>query len=206
LSGGEPLMQKGSLNQILELNSTKIKKISINTNLNPPDNKFLQWILDYFPNEKLSFRISLDATLEFNHVPRAGFDPIKFKQNLVLLQSKNINFGFFAVCSVLNFFDLPNYYKWIDYHKFFLKPSKLNNPDCLDPCWIPTEFAQPILDKLQAVPDFLKPITVQQKMIDLKLKEQYNYLSQYFVRTGTSTNTTNAEFNQYWTWLEGQFK
>lgn len=43
-------------------------------------------------------------------------------------------------------------------------------------------------------------------MIDLKLKEQYNYLTQYFDRTGTDTNTTNAEFNQYWTWLQGQYK
>ena len=206
LSGGEPLMQKDSLKQILELNSTKIKKISINTNLNPPDNKFLQWILEHFPKEKLSFRISLDATLEFNHIPRAGFDSIKFKENLDLLQSRNINFGFFAVSSVLNFFDLPNYHKWIDNHKFFLKQSKLNNPNCLDPQWIPKQFAQPILDQLQAVPDFLKSLPVQPKMIDLKLKEQYNYLTQYFTRTGTDTDTTNAEFNQYWAWLEGQFK
>ena len=206
LSGGEPLMQKDSLKQLLELNSTKIKRISINTNLNPPDNKFLKWILDHFPTDKLSFRISLDATLGFNHVPRAGFDSIKFKENLDLLQSRNINFVFFAVYSVLNFFDLPNYYKWINNHNFYLKHSRLNNPDCLDPQWIPAQFSQPILDQLQTAPDFLKSLSVQQKMIDLKLKEQYNYLTQYFDRTGTDTNTTNAEFNQYWTWLQGQYK
>ena len=206
LTGGEPLMQKDSLNQVLKLISTKIKKITINTNLNPPDNRFLQWLLTEFPRERLSFEISLDATPDFNHVPRAGFDQAKFKENLLLLQDKNINFTFFAVCSVLNFFDLPNFYKWIDTHGFSSRHFKLNNPDCLDPVWIPTQFSQPILIQIQQMPEFLKPLQQSRETVDLKLKEQYNYLKQYFERTGTDVNTINAEFNQYWTWLEERFK
>ena len=206
LLGGEPLMQKDSLRQLLKLISSKIKKITINTNLNPPDNRFLQWLLTEFPKERLSFEISLDATPDFNHVPRAGFDQAKFKENLLLLQDKNIKFTFFAVCSVLNFFDLPNFYKWVDTHGFSSKHFKLNNPDCLDPVWIPTQFSQPILTQIQQLPKFLLPLQQSRKTVDLKLQEQYNYLTQYFERTGIDFNTTNAEFNQYWNWLEGKYK
>lgn len=205
LTGGEPLMQKDSLKQLLELSSRKIKHININTNLNPPDNKFLQWIIEYFPKDRLRFEISLDATLEFNHVPRAGFDANKFRENLDLLQSKSIRFRFLAVCSVLNFFDLPKYQKWINQNGFDSNLFRLNNPDCLDPIWIPGQFAQPILDQLQNVPDFFSAFG-KQKTVDLKLREQYNYLTQYFERTNTDVDTTNFEFNQYWAWLEGQFK
>jgi len=41
-------------------------------------------------------------------------------------------------------------------------------------------------------------------MVDIKLFEQYNYLKQYFARTGTEV--TNTVFATYWTWLEERFK
>lgn len=206
LLGGEPLMQKDSLRQLIKLIDAKIKKITINTNLNPPNNKFLQWLLNEFPKERLSFEISLDATPDFNYVPRAGFDKAKFQENLSLLQYKNIRFTFFAVCSVLNFFDLPNFSKWIDTHGFSSRYFKLNNPDCLDPVWIPTQFSTPILTQIQQLPEFLRPLQQSRRIVDLKLKEQYNYLTQYFQRTGIDSNTKNAAFNQYWNWLEGKYK
>jgi hypothetical protein len=188
------------------MKASKIKKITINTNLNPPDNKFLKWIITHFPKDRIYFEISLDSTLEFNHIPRAGFDVDKFKENLTLLQNENISFKFLAVYSVLNFFDLPNYHNWIEENKFSLILAKLNNPDCLDPEWIPLQFSQPILNQIQKLPTFVQPLQQQQKSIDLKLKEQYNYLTQYFERTGTDVNTTNTEFNQYWAWLEERFR
>ena len=206
LLGGEPLMQKDSLKQILELVSSKIKLITIITNLNPPDNKFLQWLLLRFPKDQLYFEISLDATPEFNHIPRSGFDQERFKENLELLKSENINFEFLAVCSVLNFFDLPRYQRWIERNGFFLKQFKLNNPICLDPIWIPDQFVQPILNQLLILPEFFQQFKEPQPMVDLKLFEQYNYLSQYFERTNINVNTTNEEFNQYWAWLEEKFK
>jgi hypothetical protein len=89
---------------------------------------------------------------------------------------------------------------------FSSRHFKLNNPDCLDPVWIPTQFSQPILTQIQQLPEFLKPLQQSRETVDLKLKEQYNYLRQYFERTGTDVNTINAEFNQYWIWLEERFK
>ena len=204
LTGGEPLMQKDSIKKVLEFNSSKIKKITITTNLSPPDNKFLQWILAHFPRDKLSFDISLDATPEFNHVPRAGFDQGKFIENLALLQSNNMTFTFFAVCSVLNFFDLPKYYKWIEAQGFVLKHHRLNNPDCLDPIWIPNQFTQPILDQLLTTHTFLQALHTPREVVDLKLREQYNYLTQYFARTGTQVS--NTVFEPYWHWLKERYE
>jgi hypothetical protein len=43
------------------------------------------------------------------------------------------------------------------------------------------------------------------KMVDLKLFEQYNYLKQYFTRTGIDPATTpNTLFNEYWIWLSNR--
>lgn len=204
LYGGEPLMQLDSLQTLLDLCSTKIKKVSVISNLNPPDNKFLSWLLNNFSNQKLSFAISLDATPEFNHIPRAYFDQQKFSHNLKLLQQADIKFKFLAVCSVLNFFNLPEYTKWADQNQFEVMFNKLTHPDCLDFVYIPNIFADPIRNQLtqSKIPQFINETQLPSALVDLKLKEQYNYLSQYFERTGIQVN--NTVFEPYWNWLKAK--
>jgi len=208
LLGGEPLMQVTNLKAFINMNSAKIKKMIVITNLNPPDNKFLLWLLDNVSNSKLSFGVSIDATPEFNHIPRAKFDQDVFLQNLQILQLRQYQFKFLATCSVLNFFGLPNYLKWIQKNNFNVTFSKLSNPDCLNSSYIPIQFALPVIQQLKNydVPKFVTELQHSNSLVDLKLREQYNYLTQYFSRTNTDTNTTNVEFNQYWTWLEERFK
>lgn len=206
ITGGEPLMQKTALQKLLSLVDTKIKHITVHSNLNPPDNKFLVWLLENYTDNRLRFAISIDAVPDFNHLPRAGFDKTKFNENFKILIDNQIPFTFFTVSSVLNFFDMPNFVKWLNHNKFTVRYTKINNPDCLDPVWIPRPFADVVLSQIEHVPQVLQNLTPNANLVDIKLKEQYNYLTQYFERTGTDVNTTNAEFNQYWAWLEERFK
>ena len=203
LLGGEPLMQMGSLKHLLELNSDKIELLLINTNLNPPSSKFLHWMLEAFPKEKLRFVISLDATTEYNHVPRAGFDRDRFLSNLALLEEHDIKFIFSPVLSVLSIFDIAKFYSFITDHGYEIEFSQINNPDCLDPIYLPWEWKQQILDTNVPLPKLVKEIlTTHTKSVDLKLFEQYNYLKQYFTRAGIDPTTTpNVLFNEYWAWL-----
>jgi sulfatase maturation enzyme AslB (radical SAM superfamily) len=206
LLGGEPLMQMGILKRLLELNSDKIELLLINTNLNPPSSKFLHWMLETFPKEKLRFIISLDATTEYNHIPRAGFNRDRFLTNLALLEEHDIKFIFSPVLSVLSIFDIANFYSFITDHGYEIEFSQINNPDCLDPIYLPWEFKTRILDTDVSLPSLVKEIlTTNTKSIDLKLFEQYNYLKQYFGRTKIDpTATPNALFNEYWTWLSNK--
>lgn len=208
LLGGEPLMQIDSLKQMLALNNSKISKLNVITSLAPPNNKFLLWILKNISRHKLYFYISLDSAPDANHIPRAGFNATAFKENLDLLISHQVNFEFQAVFSVLNFFALPEYCQWLDSIQGKWTLHRLYNPDCLDPGWIPDQFVMSTRQKLQhySVPDFVNQSHDRNTLVDLKLKEQYNYLTQYFERTGTDVNTKNSEFNQYWAWLEERFQ
>lgn len=205
LLGGEPLMQIKHLQKLVEFNSSRIKQLRINTNLNPPNNKFLIWLLDHVPADRLAFDISLDATPDFNHVPRAGFDQHKFLANLELVQKNQISYRLLSVVSVLSIFDLPNFFNWtkLNQHKTIWSP--LNNPDCLDARLIPNQFKQQIdptgLPNL--VQDILKPSDIS---VDIKLFEQYNYLTEYFRRTHIDpAQTSNPLFGQYWKWLTERF-
>jgi sulfatase maturation enzyme AslB (radical SAM superfamily) len=206
LLGGEPLMQMANLRRLLEFNSSKIELLSIQTNLNPPTSRFLEWILETFPTEKLKINISIDATLEYNHVPRAGFDQTKFRANLELLEKYGVAFNFTSVISVLSIFDIADFYSFVTQNRYPTVFSKINNPDCLDPINLPREFKQRILNTQVKLPDLAKEIlTFETETIDLKLFEQYNYLKQYFDRTGIDpTATPNALFNEYWTWLSNK--
>jgi len=205
LLGGEPLMQIKNLQRLVEFNVDKIRQLRINTNLNPPNNKFLIWLLDHVPADKMWFDISLDATPKFNHVPRAGFDSNKFLENLALLRQYKIPYKFLAVVSVLNLFDIPNFVSWTSANDHSLEFCPLNNPDCLDARLIPDQFKQqidptglPIL--VQSILQFSK------KSVDIKLFEQYNYLTEYFRRTHIDpTQTSNQLFGQYWKWLTERF-
>ena len=205
LLGGEPLMQQRNLEKLLNLNSNKIKKLQFHTNLNPPNNKFLIWILDNISVDKLKITISLDSSPEYNHVPRAGFNQTNFLSNLKLLQNKNIKFNFNSVISVLSIFDLESFINWRDVNNFNITFTKIYNPDCLDPQYVPLEFRERIWKKINHLPleSIITEILQQpDNIVDLKLFEQYNYLSQYFERTGIiPTQINNELFVEYWTWL-----
>ena len=203
LLGGEPLMQKRNLEQLLAVNQAKIRRLLINTNLNPPSSKFLHWVLETFPKHKLTFDISLDTVPEYNAIPRAGFDILRFEENLNLLKQYKIDFCFLSVISVLNIFTLSKYQQWLVDNNYKATFFRLNNPDCLDPSFLPQDTKNVLLNQNL-------PILAQQSLmyspdsVDLKQFEQYNYLTQYFQRT--DTKITDPEFSAYWTWLTQKFQ
>jgi sulfatase maturation enzyme AslB (radical SAM superfamily) len=201
--GGEPLMQIRNLQELLSASPKKIRKLRITTNLNPPSPKFLHWVLDNFPLEKLFFLISLDTIPEYNAIPRAGFDQQRFEDNLSLLNLRKVEFKFLSVISVLNIFSLNKYQQWISRHGYALEFFRLNNPDCLDASYLPQQFKQALLN--QGLPDLAQQALHQQRdMVDIKQFEQYNYLQQYFQRT--NTRLTDPELASYWSWLKEKFK
>ena len=202
LLGGEPLMQRRNLQKLLELDTKQVIKLDIGTNLNPPDNKFLKWVLNNFPREKLWFTISLDTVLEHNAVPRAGFDQFKFLQNLSLLEQHKVAFNFVSVVSVLNIFSIAQFQAWLTANQYSAKFFRLNNPDCLDPSYLPDEFKQMLSTDL--LPNVAHEAVVHRpNSVDLKLFEQYNYLTQYFYRT--NTKITDQRLATYWNWLQQRF-
>lgn len=207
LLGGEPLMQYRNLEKLTALYSDSVAKITVTTNLNPPSNRFLVWLLDRVPPEKLHFNISIDATPQYNHVPRAGFDQQRFEQNFDLIQSHGIDFSLMAVVSVLSVFDLPNFAIWAgSNHTVY---NHLNNPDCLDAAWIGQPFLSQIAERFQTPPPALfdNLVKANNSLVDVKLYEQYNYLTQYFERTGQNPRSiANDIWQQYWTWLEGKYQ
>lgn len=204
LQGGEPLMQIANIKKLLEFNLDKINNFSIVTNLNPPNNKFLFWILENFPREKLSFVISLDTSPEFMHVPRAGFDQGRFEQNIKLLTDHKIQFTFNSVISAVSIFDLRNFLHYLSLIGSITKFANLNNPDCLSPVYLPMEFKDKIKHTLEGhkVPEIFQKILDSNGQNQLKLFEQYNYLDQYFQRAGIDPLGQSTElFAEYWTWL-----
>jgi sulfatase maturation enzyme AslB (radical SAM superfamily) len=209
LLGGEPLMQIHSLKRLLEFTQNKIKNLQIATNLNPPNSKFLQWVLSNLPKEKLNFVVSLDATPEFNHVPRAGFSSIEFLKNLDLLMHHQIKINFSSVVSATSIFDLPNFLSWIDQNQFKALFNTVNNPSCLNADIVPIGIRQKILKSIQTeIPPVVDAVlNHKQPVVDLKLFEQYNYLTQYFTRTNTDlTKINNPLFQEYWQWLTERFQ
>lgn len=204
LLGGEPLMQYKSLKQLIKLCDNKIRQLRINTNLNPPNAKFLHWILETVPLDKLGFDISLDATLEYNHVPRGLFNASKFLENLELIRQNNVEYRFVAVVSTLSIFDLPNFVAWCEQNSHAYTLFPVNNPACLDPALVPIEFKKQI-DHSMLPEHIVRLLTSDQPVVDLKLFEQYNYLQQYFQRTKQDPYAiANKLFVEYWSWLEKQ--
>ena len=206
LLGGEPLMQINGLQRLLEMNTHQVQRLVIQTNLNPPSQRFLFWILENFPSEKLMFNVSIDSTPEYNHVPRAGFRQDVFMSNLKLLKDHAVSCQFTSVISVTSIFDIANFCKFLESTGYSATFSQLNNPDCLDPIYLPGRFKQQILNTQTPLPVLATEIlNTDTKMVDLKLFEQYNYLKQYFDRTKIDPTTTpNALFNEYWTWLSNK--
>lgn len=205
LLGGEPLMQQRNLEKLLSLNLKKINKLIINTNLNPPTDKFLKWVLAHIPREKLSFAISIDTDVDYNHIPRAGFDKNRFINNLNLLIDNQIEFKFLAVVSVLGIFGIEKFLSWIDQNSYNIDFYKIDNPECLDPVYIPFRIRKQIWNSIShlTVPYIIKEVLLtDNQLVDLKLFEQYNYLNQYFDRTNIDPLLTgNTIFTEYWVWL-----
>jgi hypothetical protein len=165
--------------------------------------------LENFPKNKLHFLISLDATVDFNAVSRAGFDQDRFMANLSLLETHDVEFSFTAVTSVLTIFDVDNFNRWINDNQYHTVYNQVFNPDCLDPIYLPIEFKQKIIDASRDLPELtvqiLAGVLPNSAMVDLKLFEQYNYLNQYFSRTGIDPNNTNNQlFTEYWNWLSNK--
>lgn len=203
--GGEPLMQIRQLEKLVNLNIDNVFQLRITTNLNPPNNKFLVWLLQKIPAHRLFFHISIDATPEFNHVPRAGFDAAKFLTNLDLVRRAGVQYNFLSVASVLNIFDIANMVSWCRSENHPLQILPLNNPDCLDARLLPEYFKDQL--RFDLMPDLVADILKPADTIDLKLFEQYNYISQYFSRTGIEPlQTSNLSFRAYWQWLENKFQ
>lgn len=209
LLGGEPLIQNKNLQALLELDSNKVKLIQLHTNLSPPNNKFLEWVLKNFEPSRLKFIVSLDATPQYNHVPRGKFNAVEFDKNLNLIKEAKINFQFLSVLSVLSIFDLENFMSWLALNHYTNSFQRLNNPECLSPELVPLEFRQKIYDKIKDfdLPDVvIEILTKQTTQSNLRLFEQYNYLTQYFERVNIDVLTIkNPLFVEYWTWLSSKF-
>lgn len=212
LIGGEPLMHFPSLKKIDLLNKDKIKTFQLTTNLNPPSNKFLVWILENFSKEKLTFDISLDSSLEFMPEVRSGFDAKKFTENLQLLMDQDIqDLSFKCVISAMSIFDLDKFLPYLQEHQQ-IQPHfrQINNPDCLDPIYVPKKFRDSILQKcshLQVPEIFKKILSYDHDDDNLKLFEQHSYLQQYFERTNIDpTMSQNPLFAEYWSWLTKNYK
>lgn len=208
LLGGEPLMQQRNLERLLKLNSNKIKKLIIHTNLNPPNNKFLRWILDTYLPEKLEITVSVDASVDYNHVVRAGFDADKFTKNINLLKHYNVQYQISAVVSALSIFDSVAFIKWVNSLGCRIVYNRMYNPECLDPTLIPYSIRQEILSQLvdpdPLLENILNDTTEGNK---LQLIEQHNYLLEYFKRADIdATVIDNALFQRWWTELANNYK
>jgi organic radical activating enzyme len=204
LLGGEPLMQLRPLQHMLELNTHKIDVVSLTTNLNPPNNKFLTWAVDHFPKQKLKVIVSIDASPEFNHVPRGLFDQNRFAENLQLLKQHNIHVEFISVISVLSMFDTKNFLRWIDSVQAPATFYALNNPTCLEPDLLPDFVKQQLLlDTNASAPAQITEILARPSTgTRIKWFEQYQYLQQYFQRVGIQPEqVANSLFQNWWNWL-----
>lgn len=204
LIGGEPLMQHHALEKTISMMQPNVKQLVITTNLNPPSSRFFDQLLAAWPTDKLTFNISIDAVPEFNHVPRAGFDQQRFERNFTKLQQAGVKFKFLCVISALNIFDLDAFLT--KYSGTEIITSQLNNPACLEIAVIPHQQRQQILSRLpDSAPHWIRSELAQSTAtVDLKLREQYNYLNQYFSRTNTVI-PGNMQFSQYWHLLQQRF-
>lgn len=203
--GGEPLMQQRNLERLLSMNSNKIHTLGIHTNLNPPTDKFLRWLLQNLSAHKLSFTVSIDSSPANNHWPRARFDQNRFDHNLKLLRQHAVPMTVSSVISVLSVFDISNFLNWIQQQNLPVTFTKLYNPECLDPTLIPWHLRQQIWMQVQDKnpPQIVAEILQAPNREDrVRLFEQVDYLKQYFERNALDpAEYSNNLFQQYWSWL-----
>jgi organic radical activating enzyme len=210
LLGGEPLMQQRNLETLLKFNVGQIKTLAVHTNLNPPNNKFLLWLLENMDCDRLIFTVSIDANPEFNHWPRARFDKDQFEINLDTVKKHKVAVDINAVISVLSVFDLPAFVGWAKDQQIPINFAKLYNPNCLDPVLIPSEFRKRIAEQIPGAEStaVVREVLDAPTVIDpIRLIEQHNYLTQYFERNNLDPQQCNNDlFQQYWTWLTDNYK
>jgi organic radical activating enzyme len=208
LLGGEPLMQIRNLGLLLRMDSAKIRQLKLVTNLAPPSNRFLRWLLDHVPASKLHISISLDSNPSYNHIPRSGFDADRFNINLNLLRTYGVPHDILSVISVLSVFDLPQFMTWLDQTGISNQFNRLYNPDCLDAALLPRWIRQMIWDQIEHDSTVLREVlNSETEPIDIKRFEQYNYLTQYFQRSQQDPKKINNDlFQEYWTWLQGTYQ
>jgi hypothetical protein len=110
-----------------------------------------------------------------------------------------------SIVSVLGVFDLARFDQWLKLKQYQTEFNPINNPDCLDPKYLPKHIRQQLLDELSGIdlPEFVEQsLSHDHDQVDLKLVEQYNYLTQYFTRTNIDVNKIeNSLLQQYWSWL-----
>ena len=202
LLGGEPLMQADALRRIFLLRPDKISSIDIITNLNPPSPKFLEWILETQQDRlnRLNFKISIDATPQYNHVVRAGFDQTKFESNLKLIQHHGIAHTIYATVSLLSVFDLPNFIQYINANQFEKYLTLINDPASLNPKNVPRSIRQTVLNTTHAhLPKSIVEMLNAPDPSDIELLASYHYVNQYFGRTNQDpTKIFNPLFQEFW--------
>lgn len=210
LLGGEPLMQQRNLETLLKFNLEPIKTLAVHTNLNPPNNKFLLWLLQNITGDRLSFTLSIDASPDFNHWPRARFDKDQFQNNLEIVKTHSIPLLINAVISVLSVFDLPRFVAWASQQQIQINFARLYNPSCLDPGLIPYEFRHQIsaqLGNFQGSELVREILSAPDNTDHIRLIEQHNYLAQYFERNRLDPELSDHDlFKQYWIWLTKNYK
>lgn len=201
--GGEPLMQQRNIEKILEISSKKISRLLISTNLNPPTNRIMKSMFEKIDTEvEVLLSISMDASPEFNYVSRSGFDQFKFLENLSYVQKQNAKIIFTGVCNAISIFDLNNLIQWHqnNNHSFVIKP--LNNPNVLQVKYLPLKYRQKIwqgLSNTSNLPEFIYQTLHLDDEPAFYQFQQYNYLNQYFTRTGIDpTVAPNELFVEWW--------
>lgn len=205
LLGGEPLMQNRALAAFVDFDLIDKVTLEIITNLNPPSSRFLENLLDRFKDrpDHLRFSISIDATPAFNHVVRHGFDQERFYRCLDLVNRYGCSKTVLATTSVLSIMDLPEYIKWLTEVDLSAKFMPLNNPRSLQVANAPLIIRQDILSKLDHPPAFLSEQLSLPDVSKVDRHSCYQYLNQYFVRTGLDTNQiTNKNFRRFWTEID----
>jgi organic radical activating enzyme len=202
--GGEPLMQQRNIEKILDIGSKKIAKLTISTNLNPPSNRIMKLMLDKLGRQDvLHLSISMDASPEFNHVSRAGFDQTRFLDNLDYVKQQNVSISFTGVYNSISVFDLNNLVKWhnANNHSYVIKP--LNNPDCLKVRYLPLTYRQQIWNSLEDtsdLPDFVEQSLHVDDAPEFHQRQQYHYMNEYFLRSGIDPESVpNPLFVEWWT-------
>lgn len=207
--GGEPLMQQRNIEKILEISSSKISKLTISTNLNPPSNRIMKLMFEKLNNEvEVLMSISMDASPEFNYVSRSGFNQTKFLENLDYVKTQNARLVFTGVCNAISIFDLNNLINWHkdNNHSYIIKP--LNNPEMLQVKYLPRKYRQEIwkgLTNTNGLPEFIPQLLHCEDQSDFYQFQLYSYLAQYFTRSNIDPTTAPNDLFVQW-WIETKTK
>lgn len=151
--GGEPLIQNNISEFISQIDSNRIKKLIITTNLSFYNKRLLNQIIKHFGSNKVTIGVSLDLVPELNHIPRAGFNQQLFTQNLLKLINNNIQFFFRVTVSALSVLQLVDTIGWLKKQNFKFILNLVNSPACLSVQHMPAAFKQQCYNELLQITD-----------------------------------------------------